>query len=62
MNKTVNTDIRALNDSEVDLVVGGVIGGCIRMPTIPLFNPLPPSTPWFDSKWVTVGKTGTLPA
>lgn len=63
MNKTVNADIRALDDSEIDLVVGGVIDGCIRMPTIPVFNPLPPGTPpWFDSKWVTVGKTGTLPA
>jgi hypothetical protein len=62
MNKTVNTDIRALNDSEIDLVVGGVIDGCIRMPTITPFNPLPPSTPWFDPKWVLVGKTGTLPA
>ena len=34
MNKlqTVNTDIRALDDSEIDLVVGGVIDGCIMCP------------------------------
>lgn len=62
MTKTVNTDIRALNDSEIDLVVGGVIDGCIRMPTIGTFNPIPPTSPWFDSKWILVGKTGTLPA
>lgn len=63
MTKTseLNTSLRALDDSEIDFVTGGVIDGCIRMPTIPTFGPLPPTTPWFDPMWVQVGKTGTLP-
>jgi hypothetical protein len=58
---TLNSGLRALDDSELDFVTGGVIDGCIRMPTITPFNPLPPTTPWFDPMWVQVGKTGTLP-
>ena len=63
MTKTseLNTGLRALEDSEIDFVTGGVIDGCIRMPTIPTFGPIPPTSPWFDPMWVQVGKTGTLP-
>ena len=63
MTKTseLNSAVRALDDSEIDLVMGGVIDGCIRMPIITPFNPMPPTSPWFDPMWVQVGKTGTLP-
>jgi hypothetical protein len=53
--------LRYLDDREIDFVTGGVIDGCIKLPTIIPFNPLPPSTPpWFDSTWTRVGQTGTL--
>ena len=63
MTKTseLNSALRALDENEIDFVTGGVIDGCIRMPTITPFNPLPPTTPWFDPMWVQVGRTGTLP-
>lgn len=63
MSKTseLNSTVRALDENEIDLVTGGVIDGCIRMPSITPFNPLPPTSPWFDPMWVQVGKTGTLP-
>lgn len=39
-----NETIRPLQDAELDLVNGGVIDGCIRLPTVlgPYFEP----TPW----------------
>jgi hypothetical protein len=61
MNKHQDSGIRALDDSELDFVVGGVIDGCIPTKTIGTINPLPPTTPWFDDFWIQVGKTGTLP-
>ena len=53
-------NLRSLDDSELDLVTGGVIDGCIRLPTITVFTPIPPTSPWFDSTWIRVGKTGSL--
>ena len=53
-------NLRSLDDSELDLVTGGVINGCIRLPTIGTFTPIPPTVPWFDSEWIRVGKTGSL--
>jgi len=53
-------NLRSLDDSELDLVTGGVIDGCIRLPTITPFNPIPPTSPWFGPTWTRVGKTGTL--
>jgi hypothetical protein len=61
-NVNVNATIRTLDDSEIDLIAGGVIdGGCIRLPSVLMGDKLPPNSPWFDSKWITVGQTGTLP-
>jgi hypothetical protein len=52
--------LRNLDDREIDLVTGGVIDGCIKLPTIIPNMPLPPTTPWFDPEWIRVGRTGTL--
>jgi hypothetical protein len=52
--------LRNLDDRELDLVTGGIIDGCIKLPTIIPNMPLPPTTPWFDPKWIRVGQTGTL--
>jgi hypothetical protein len=53
--------LRNLDDREIDVVTGGIIDGCIKLPTIIPNMPLPPSTPpWFDSTWIRVGQTGTL--
>ena len=61
MTNVQNSTIRALEDSEIDLVTGGIIGGCITLGTITPFSPIPPTSPWFDPTWVLVGKTGSLP-
>ena len=40
MRKTENTTnqtIRSLQDSELDMVTGGVIAGCIRLPVVEQF-------------------------
>jgi hypothetical protein len=57
---TESLNLRSLDDSELDLVTGGIIDGCIKLPTIVPFTPIPPTSPWFDSTWIRVGKTGTL--
>lgn len=58
----IRTEIRTLDNAELDMVTGGVIGGCIKLPTILTMNPLPPSSPpWFDPLWTQVGQTGTVP-
>jgi hypothetical protein len=59
--ETSNADLRTLDANEIDLVTGGVIDGCIKLPTIIVFNPPPPTTPpWFGPTWTRVGQTGTL--
>ncbi len=55
-----SNSLRSLDDSELDLVTGGVIDGCIRLPTIGSFTPIPPTSPWFDPTWIRVGRTGSL--
>jgi hypothetical protein len=60
-NVNVNATIRTLDDSEIDLIAGGVVDG-IRMPSIFKGEKIPPNVPWFNSTWITVGQTGTLPA
>lgn len=39
-----NETIRPLQDAELDMVNGGVIDGCIRLPTI--LGPFVQPTPW----------------
>jgi hypothetical protein len=54
---------RRLQDNELDAVMGGVIGGCIRLPSIVVFpKPPQPTPPWFGDLWEQVGRTGHLPA
>jgi hypothetical protein len=38
-----NETLRPLQDAELDLVNGGIMGGCIRMPTLP---PIVQPTDW----------------
>jgi hypothetical protein len=57
-----SSEIRTLDNAELDMVTGGVIDGCIKLPGILTINPLPPSSPpWFDATWTQIGQTGTLP-
>jgi len=57
-----NAGLRALDDSEIDVVTGGIIDGCIKLPGLPPFMQPPTSNPpWFDPMWVQVGRTGSLP-
>jgi hypothetical protein len=62
-NVNVNATIRTLDDSEIDLIAGGVIeGGCIRMPSVLKGDKMPSNPGWFGLTWITVGQTGTVPA
>jgi hypothetical protein len=38
----VQADIRALRADELDAVTGGIINGCIKLPTIVINLPQPP--------------------
>jgi hypothetical protein len=58
---TLNAGLRALDDSELDVVTGGIIDGCIRLPGLPpVMQPPTSNPPWFGPKWEQVGRTGTL--